>query len=239
MLARIEREVHRAPGEPELGAKARQVVIDMAEAALLFRAARLDDAHDHRLLHPARTLILLLEAGGADPESLTAAPLLESRFPDLLPPRTHWPHALGSKRSSVLDLLWEIPRPGQWPEASAGHHRGNVADHASREEMRQEREAELRAAGPLVSDDSMLLEHLVALPPEHLRLALCEMLDQLRHLHVEPARPALARGVELARNVYTPLAIRLAKRENGDPGAARLARRFHRWQDRLGRVTGT
>ncbi len=239
MLARIEREVHRAPGEPDLGAKARQVVIDMAEAVLLFRASRLDDAHDHRLLHPARTLILLLEAGGADPESLSAAPMLESRFPDLVPPRAHWPHASGSGQSPVLELLGQIPRPGRWPETAEGHQRGKVADHADRQELSQELGAELRGAGPQVSDDSSLLEHLVALQPEHLRLALCEMLDQLRHLHVEPGRPALARGVELARNVYTPLAIRLAKRGKGDPGAARLARRFHQWQDRLGRVTGT
>ena len=205
MLSRLSRELERGPTAVGLEPGLRRWVLGMAEAALMFRAGRLDDAHDHRLLHPARTLIVLLEVGGARPDILATAPLLDSRFPDLIPPWEVWSEGLEGNASRIVEISKEIPRPG-W-----------------------------RSEGP---DDALLLEALVTLSSEELRLALCEMLDQLRHLHVEPDHPALARGVELARQIYTPLAVRLAKSSDGGPGAALLARRFNRWQERLARVVG-
>ncbi len=239
MLGRLQREVQGIPAGAALGSAVRKHVMEMAELALMFRASKLDDAHDHRLLHPARTLILFLEAGGAEPEPLTVAPLLESRFPELTPSRPHWPGGRGPRKATLTELLQEIPRPSWWCEPRQGEQHEEAGPPSGEQELASGSGVRGRGQGRDAAEDAILLEDLVALPPEHLRLALCEVLDQLRHLHVEPGRPALARGVELARKVYTPLAVRLAKGGRDDPGAALLARRFHRWQERLARVTGT
>jgi hypothetical protein len=78
-------------------------------AALLHRAARVGDDHDPRLLHPARTvLILLSDAACRDAAVLSAAAFVDSLDADLVP-------AEGTARSVLAEraaaLLREVPLP--------------------------------------------------------------------------------------------------------------------------------
>jgi (p)ppGpp synthase/HD superfamily hydrolase len=68
--------------------------------------------HDPDYLHPARTaLILMDDAGVADPQTLAAALVAETRDPSLVPD----PEALGAL-ADVLSILHAVPGPGSEPE---------------------------------------------------------------------------------------------------------------------------
>ena len=187
MVGRVQRRLRRSGVEPAVAGR----ILAVVDAALDHRCDLVDDDHDHRLLHPARTVLVLMDDHGVvDPFLLKAGAALETRFPDM---------ALPGERRIGLGMepgpLDRLPDPG-W----------------SGDE-----------------DDAGLLEELVSLDPGVLTVALAEALDQIRHLHVEPGRPALGRGAVLARDVYRPLAHRV------DPDGAGLARRFDWWLRRVGR----
>lgn len=87
-------------------------VVRFLDRALAHRARGLDNDHDHRLLHPARTVLILLdEVGCRSPELLAAGVVLESRFPSMELPL--------EEGSPWARRLRELPRPwGSGREAS-------------------------------------------------------------------------------------------------------------------------
>jgi hypothetical protein len=88
------------------------------------------------------------------------------------------------------------------------------------------REARSRAREVPGMDDPELAERLVTAPPEATALALCEHLDQLRHLHLWAEGSRVARAARTAEEVLLPVAHR------ANPV---LARRFAWWVRRVGR----
>ena len=68
-----------------LAPKDADLAIDSFRMAVHLRGACLTEENDHRFLHPARSLLVLLEDGGERrPDLLAAAPLVESLEPDLV-----------------------------------------------------------------------------------------------------------------------------------------------------------
>jgi hypothetical protein len=210
MAGRVGRALTRAGVDDGVAS----AVLDVLAAALGHRQTILPDPDDHRLLHPARSVLILLEdAGVRDGGLLAAAAALDSRFSGLAPPAIPWPEAIPDGPEAVVR---ELPLP-QWateapdPGGDPGGALGGVTDLAE-------------TSAPEGVPDDRLLEALVILPPPLLAVALCEALDHLRHLHVEEGRPRLGRGVELARSVYLPASSRLG---------GVLERRFRWWHDTL------
>lgn len=77
----------------------------------------------------------------------------------------------------------------------------------------------LRAIPTPVDHDDALIERLLALPGDHLTVALAERLDHARHLHLRPA-DVQAAALQLESKVYLPLAIRCG---------GLLGKRYQRW----------
>lgn len=86
-------------------------------------------------------------------------------------------------------------------------------------EMNAAAAAALRAIPTPGGDGDALLERLLALPAEHLTIALAERLDHARHLHLRPAEVQAA-ALHLESTVYLPL----ARRSGG-----LLGKRYERW----------
>lgn len=223
MVGRVQRRLRRQGTPPEVAGE----ILAVVDAALEHRSALVDDDHDHRLLHPARTVLVLMDdAGVVDPSSLRAGAALETRFPRFaLPPARRV--ELGLADGPLLHL----PAPKWNPGAAAGE--SNPGEGAAESNPAEEGAGEWNpgeGAGQEFADaDAELLEELVSLDTPLLTVAVAEALDQVRHLHVEPGRPALRRGAVLVRDVYRPLAHRV------DPDRKGLARRFDWWLRRVGR----
>jgi len=179
MLGRVERTLKKAGLAPEAVRRVR----GLAELAMDRRAAGGLGPEDHALMHPARTLFILTDDLGFGSEPVLAAGvLLDSRTLDWMPSDTEIAELTGSEEEpagEVLRILDAVPRPSWRLEAA--------------------RAADL---------DARLLEDLVTAAPEVTDLALAEALDHLRHLHLEPDRAALERGLQLVRRAYLPVAIR-------------------------------
>lgn len=252
MLDRLRSRLEQTP-LPE--ADRRQVAGALARA-LDVRIPRVDHDHDHRLLHPGRTLLILLDDAGCTQASLLVAGVaLETRFPEMaLPPEILEALPAGSGRWWAEQGGWETGEPREPARESA----------PSAEESAPSAEESARPAGESVplpdpapefdfspldpgwdaraggeptpggtvasSPDPELLERLVTLPPGPLLVVLAEALDQLRHLHTEEGRPALARGAALAAQLYVPLSRRVAE------SAPVLARRWAWWGRRVGQM---
>ena len=215
MVGRVQRHLRRKGVEAGVAGE----ILAVVDGSLELRSGLVDDDHDHRLLHPARTVLVLMDdAGVLDPSLLREGAALESRFPAF---------ALPASRRRELGLaegpLLHLPTPDWNPGAGVGEE--------SAEESRDGGVEESHGGGAPaeVDGDADLLAELVSLDLPLLTVALAEALDQVRHLHVEPGRPALRRGAVLVRDVYRPLAHRV------DPGGVGLARRYDWWLRRVGR----
>jgi hypothetical protein len=92
-----------------LGAGPGGVVRDAVEAALQYRDTRLDDDHDPRLLHPARTILILLsDTGCRSAYALAAAACAESVDLELTP----GPEALlGCAGRDAVAIAAAVPLP--------------------------------------------------------------------------------------------------------------------------------
>ncbi len=94
-------------GIPQRGVRSIEVAL---EAALAVRVARLDDDHDPAYLHPARTILILLEdVGIIDPVVLSAAALTETLDPELAAAPPDDP----ALEPESLELLDEVPVPAR------------------------------------------------------------------------------------------------------------------------------
>jgi hypothetical protein len=92
-----------------LGADSGSVVRDAVEAALQFRDTRLKDDHDPRLLHPARTILILLsDTDCRSADALAAAACVESVDVELAPgPET----LLGCAGRDAVAIAAAVPLP--------------------------------------------------------------------------------------------------------------------------------
>jgi hypothetical protein len=143
-----------------LGAEPALTVRDAVAAALAARDWVIDDDHDPRLLHPARTvLILLSDTTCRDVEALAAAAFIESLDHELAAP---------------LGRLEEVAGPGARATAEAAP--GTAARAAAPD----------RAASDLAASDATALEALVSAPRHAAIIAIAERLDHARHLHLRP-----------------------------------------------------
>ena len=80
MAARVADTARRA-GVSEVGVRS---IVAALDTAMRPRSERLDDDHHPDYLHPARTVLILLEdAGVVDPATLSAAALTETLRPEL------------------------------------------------------------------------------------------------------------------------------------------------------------
>lgn len=79
------------------------LVRDAVAAALACRDARIEDDHDTRCLHPARTvLILLADTTLRSPAALAAAAFVESVDADLVPPVAELERVAGANAAALL-----------------------------------------------------------------------------------------------------------------------------------------
>jgi hypothetical protein len=162
-----------------LGAEAAWPVRAALTAALAHRDGAVEDDHDPRLLHPARTVLILLSDGGCrDPELLAAGAFAESLDQELRAP---------------LALL---------EEAAGAAARGHAA----------------ALPRPDLAEPGLLLEALVTAEEGPALLAVAELLDHARHLHLRPELDWRAvhglvgsAGVPAARRLNAPLARRLER----------------------------
>jgi hypothetical protein len=206
MLGRVERTLRKASLAPEAVRRVR----GLAELAMDRRAAGGLGPEHHALMHPARTLFILTDDLGLGSEPvLSAGVLLDSRTPEWMPSGTEIAEIgeiaelTGSEEEpagEVLRILDAVPRPS-W-RLEVGTAAGSVAADAAGDA------APPPAPGTLADRDARLLEDLVTARPDVTDLALAEALDHLRHLHLEPDRAALERGLQLVRRAYLPVAIR-------------------------------
>jgi hypothetical protein len=167
--------------------------------AIALRDRLLPNDHDIDLLHPARTVLILLDdVRISAPEILAAAALLESERPDLRVVLETAARDSGEPPTprDLADIVAGIPTPLDG-RADAG---------AESSSLNADRTADL-------------LERLVALPEDRLMMALAERLDHARHLHLRP-RTLWARRVHLEEMVYLPLAERVG---------GLLGARYNRW----------
>lgn len=191
MVERVSLEVGYSMS-PAAGAR----VADAVRNALAPRDAALDDDHDPRLLHPARTVLILLSDDGCrDADVLCAAAFAESLDEVLRADPSGLEVRLGGRTTR---LALAVPRPA---------NAGVLTD----------------AAGAAEGEDD-LLERLVSAEPAAAVVALAEMLDHARHLHL---RPALNWGAihRLVNDAYVPAAARLSPL---------VGRRLQRWSEAFG-----
>lgn len=86
-----------------LGVQDAALVCDAVAAALACRDARIEDDHDTRCLHPARTvLILLADTTLRSPAALAAAAFVESVDADLVPPVAELERVAGANAAALL-----------------------------------------------------------------------------------------------------------------------------------------
>jgi hypothetical protein len=109
MVERVGFETARA-----VGAAGAATVTAAVEAALAPRDRRIDDDHDVRLLHPARTvLILLSDTACRDASALAAAAFVESLDGELAAPRSSLAMVAGA---DAVRLMHQVPVPGHDPD---------------------------------------------------------------------------------------------------------------------------
>jgi hypothetical protein len=109
MVERVGFEAVRA-----IGAAGAATVAAAVEAALGPRDRRIDDDHDVRVLHPARTvLILLSDTDCRDPAALAAAAFVESLDGQFAAPRSSLAMIAGA---DAVRLMHQVPVPGHDPE---------------------------------------------------------------------------------------------------------------------------
>jgi hypothetical protein len=191
MVERVSLEVGYSMG-PAAGA----VVADAVRSALAPRDATLADDHDPRLLHPARTVLILLSDDACrDADVLCAAAFAESLDEALRGDAAGMQDLLGA-RATRLTLAVPLPR-----------------DITSLN----------NAAGPVDGEDD-LLERLVSAEPAAAVVALAEMLDHTRHLHLRPGLNWRAIH-RLVNDAYVPAAARLSPQ---------VGRRLQRWAEAFG-----
>jgi hypothetical protein len=83
------------------------------ERCLDFRDDRIDDDHDPRLLHPARTIrILIADAACRDADALAAAPWVDSIDAELVPSFDGVPADAGARAIDVAASIRDVPLPG-------------------------------------------------------------------------------------------------------------------------------
>jgi hypothetical protein len=112
MLERVTVEARAALSDADA-----LVVRAALETCLTLRDERIPDDHDARLLHPARTIrILIADTECRSAAALAAAAFVDSEHPDLVPPFGFVAarHGLVDE-SAVRDVLQSVPLP------SAGH----------------------------------------------------------------------------------------------------------------------
>lgn len=158
--------------------------------ALAVRDVLYADDHAPPLLHPARTvLILLSDAACHDADTLAAAAFFDS-VPDAPLPD---PRRLGTGAASILAA---VPRPPSAAHGGSGRDE-DPGDVALGEDF----------------DDAIdrLREELVTAPRAAALIALAERLDHARHLHMMTGAGSAAflAGIE---RVYSPVAARLCPR---------------------------
>lgn len=182
MGERVLREA-RTRGVPGPGTARLERGLDLAMAP---RLALLADDHDPRLLHPGRTVILLLQdTPERDPLVLTAAALLESDDGGLRVSYEAIQNVAGQEVASIIDRI-PVPSGGGPVDPEGSPETGH------RDDTRH-----------------LLLEALLDLPVPLARVALAERLDHLRHLHLEGDMGRRRRLHREAEEVYAPLAPRV------------------------------
>jgi hypothetical protein len=157
-------------------------LLDTCLTAALAARERALPEHDARFLHPARTVLILLDdANMIDPVALAAGALLDSDDPawrggGVLDPRADGvgPDDLRTACRTALALCEAVPVPADAEE-----------------------------------DEGRLLEELVASPPDVRLLACAERLDLARHIHMV-ATPDPRRWLRQVTEVYAPVAWRTA-----------------------------
>jgi (p)ppGpp synthase/HD superfamily hydrolase len=176
MVERVSLEAARAIGQVDADRVRRAVA-----AALAARDPLLEDDHDPRLLHPARTvLILLSDAACRDPEVLAAGAFAES---------------IDVALRAELSLLEDAAGPGARRVAEAVPGAGSGSGSGS--------------GSGLGLGTEVLMELLVTAPAEAALVAVAERLDHARHLHLRPDLPW--REVHgTVDTVYAPVAARLS-----------------------------
>lgn len=182
------------------------IVASALADALAVRDVIHDDDHAPPLLHPARTvLILLSDAACHDADTLAAAAFFDS-LPGAPVPDP------GRLRRHAADILAAVPVPPPDP----AEDREDTADGGDTppDDARD-------VANVLDFNDALerLREDLVTAPTAAALIALAERLDHARHLHLMPDVPPapLLAGIQ---RVYSPVAARLCPR---------IAQRLDRW----------
>jgi hypothetical protein len=105
MVERVGFETARA-----IDTAAAAVVTAAVEAALVPRDRKIEDDHDVRALHPARTvLILLADTECRDPVALAAAAFVETLDGELTAPRSSLAMTAGAE---AVRLMHQVPVPG-------------------------------------------------------------------------------------------------------------------------------
>lgn len=205
MAARVADTARRA-GVSEVGVRS---IVAALDTAMRPRSERLDDDHHPDYLHPARTVLILLEdAGVVDPATLSAAALTETLRPELAAEVPKGPRA-GSHAQPVAEAT---ATSRDRPAREAGAEPDGSGKHA---------DTSLLAPGTLApgtldilaevpcprTDPDTLLERLVTAPESARLVALAERLDHARHLHLGD-RAAWAGLHRETCEIYLPVAER-------------------------------
>jgi (p)ppGpp synthase/HD superfamily hydrolase len=204
MVERVSLEAARAIGQVDADRVRRAVA-----AALAARDPLLEDDHDPRLLHPARTvLILLSDAACRDPEVLAAGAFTESIDVALRAELSLLEDAAGPGARRVAEAV-----PGAGSGSGLGSGSGSGSGFWGGEGSGSGSGAGLGT--------EVLMELLVTAPAEAALVAVAERLDHARHLHLRPDLPW--REVHATvETVYAPVAARLSPV---------LGRRLDRWAE--------
>lgn len=176
------------------------------QAVLERRLDHLGGMEHPELLHPGRTVLVLVEdLEVADPDAALAGALCETLFPELAPGAEAVRALAGAGARRILGQVPHRDAEGSWgPPPSSRSPRERDAAMADR---------------AVPEDDASLLERLVTADEIALLVALAERLDHARHLHLRPEREWAALHAETC-DVYRPVA------ERAHPT---LARRYRWW----------
>jgi len=177
-----------------MGPAAAAVVADAVRSALAHRDPMVADDHDPRLLHPARAVLILLSDDGCRDADVLSAAAFTESLDTMLRPAQE-----GVIGERAVRLARAVPVP---------HDIATLVD----------------AAGAAAPGEDDLLERLVSAEPAAAVIALAEMLDHARHLHLRPSLNWRAiHGLVTA--AYAPAAARLSPQ---------VGRRLERWAEAFG-----
>lgn len=205
MAARVADTARRA-GVSEVGVRS---IVAALDAAMRPRSERLDNDHHPDYLHPARTVLILLEdVGVVDPAALSAAALAETLRPELAVKVLTEPRA-GSRAPSVAEAAATsrdrpVREAGAGPDGSAGRADTSSLPPGSLAPGTLDILAEVPCPR---TDPDTLLERLVTAPEPARLVALAERLDHARHLHLGD-RAAWAGVHRETCEIYLPVAER-------------------------------